>query len=93
VRKLGPEDRLVGAAKFALSQGIFPANVCRGIAAGLLFDPPGDPTAPRIREIMKTRGPEAALSEICGLNRSNPISRAVIESLSTVTKESRPDES
>lgn len=80
-RKLGPEDRLVGAAKFAISQGIFPTNVCRGIAAGLLFDGPGDPTAPRIQEIMRARGPEAALFQICGLDAADPIAQAVLREL------------
>lgn len=91
VRKLGPDDRLVGAAKFTLSQGIFPANVCRGIAAGILFNPPGDPTAPRIREIMAARGPEAVLAEVCGLNGTSKITRAALDALPVVKREFAPD--
>lgn len=91
VRKLGPEDRLVGAAKFTLSQGIFPKNVCRGIAAGLLFNPPGDPTAPRIQEILGARGPEAVLSEVCGLNGTSEITRAALDALPMVEQEFAPD--
>ncbi|MBI2844000.1 MAG: mannitol-1-phosphate 5-dehydrogenase [Armatimonadetes bacterium] len=79
LRKLGPDDRLAGAAKFTLSEGIFPRNVCKGIAAGLLFDPPGDPTALQIKEIIKVRGPEAALEEVCGLDSDSALARAVLD--------------
>lgn len=91
LRKLGPEDRLVGAAKFVLEQGIFPENVCKGIAAGLCFNPEGDPTAPKIQEIVKTSGPEAALAEVCGLNGDSKLTSAIIDALPIVQKEFLPD--
>lgn len=34
-RKLGPEDRLIGAAKLALQQGITPSYIALGAAAGI----------------------------------------------------------
>ena len=40
LRKLGRTDRLVGAALNALAEGITPANLATGIAAGLCFDHP-----------------------------------------------------
>lgn len=90
VRKLGPEDRLVGAAKFALSQGILPENVCKGIAAGLFFNPVGDPTAPQVQDMVKTGGTEAALAQICGLNGNSPLTEAVVQAIPTVEKEFAP---
>lgn len=89
MRKLGPEDRLVGAAKFTLAEGVFPFNVCKGIAAGLLFNPPDDPTAGRVQEIMNNQGAEAALKEICGLDESSPIVNAVLEDIPNIAKEYR----
>jgi mannitol-1-phosphate 5-dehydrogenase len=91
IRKLGPDDRLVGAVKFTMSQGIFPENVCKGIAAGLLFNPAGDPTAPKVQEIIKNNGLEAALSEICGLNGTSKITSAVLEALPIIKKEFQPN--
>ena len=35
VRKLGPEDRLIGAAFLALEQGVIPAYIAAGAAAGV----------------------------------------------------------
>ena len=50
LRKLGPEDRLVGGAKLCIEHGVFPANMCKAIAAALHFDPSGDRTAPAVQE-------------------------------------------
>ena len=56
LRKLGPEDRLVGGAKLALEYGIFPTNLCKAIAAALHFDPPGDRTAPQVQQMIHDDG-------------------------------------
>lgn len=93
LRKLGPEDRLVGAAKFALAQGIFPACVCKGIAAGLYFTPADDPTAPKVQDIIKAGGPKAALAEVCELDEDSDLALAVLEVLPSVIKEFTPDAS
>lgn len=85
VRKLGPDDRLIGGAKLALEYGVFPASICRAIAAALRFDPPGDPTAPRVREIVRTQGPAAALSEISGLPADSEITREVVQQYELIT--------
>ncbi|MHB9035495.1 MAG: mannitol-1-phosphate 5-dehydrogenase [Armatimonadota bacterium] len=78
VRKLGPDDRLVGAAKFALSQGISPINVCKGISAGLRFNSPDDPSASKVQDIIRESGVAGALREVCGLDDSSPIFSAVV---------------
>jgi mannitol-1-phosphate 5-dehydrogenase len=67
LRKLSRHDRLVGPACLALEQGIFPEALCRGIAAALAYDHPGDPAAVRLQEILRTKGVRGALSEVCGV--------------------------
>jgi len=79
LRKLGPEDRLVGGAKLCLEYGVFPAHLCRAIAAALVFDPPGDPTAPRVREMVERMGVAGALREISGLAEDSPITQEVLK--------------
>jgi mannitol-1-phosphate 5-dehydrogenase len=91
LRKLGPDDRLVGAARFALEQGVFPTGVCRGIAAGLLFDPADDPTAPTVQNMIRTRGIEAALSEVCGLDGETPLRSTVLDALAALPSEFHRD--
>ncbi|MHC4250074.1 MAG: mannitol dehydrogenase family protein [Planctomycetota bacterium] len=76
VRKLGPTDRLVGAARLAVEngehgeQGERPAALAEGIAAAMAFRSPGDPSADELAGILAAGGPERVLSEVCGLDPS-----------------------
>ena len=73
VRKLRRNDRIVGAALFAIEQGIDPAPIVRGIAAALRFDAPGDPTAPVIQKALKEQGIEYVMAQFMGLKPEEPL--------------------
>lgn len=90
MRKLGPEDRLVGAAKLVWENGEFPANVCKAIAAGLHFNPPGDPTAPKVQEIVRREGVKGALAKISGLSADSPFADEIIKQYELVVAEFGP---
>ena len=62
-RKLGPNDRLVGAFKCVREQGGVPAHIAVGIAAGYLFDDPQDSIAVEVSTFAKQNGIEAALAK------------------------------
>jgi mannitol-1-phosphate 5-dehydrogenase len=66
-RKLRREDRLVGPALMARAHGIRPTHLIEVIAAALRFDPPGDPSASYVRDIVQKQGVRAAVHELCGL--------------------------
>lgn len=66
-RKLRREDRLIGAALFALAQGIDPAPLMAPILAALEFAAPGDPSAPRVRQLLEEQGIDAVLTRVMGL--------------------------
>lgn len=68
LRKLGPEDRLAGPARLALSHGIVPQGLAWGIAGALLFDSPDDPHALQLQERIAAQGVEATLSSLCALD-------------------------
>lgn len=87
LRKLGPEDRLVGGAKLALEYDIFPANMCKAIAAGLKFNPPGDPTAERVQETVIKSGVAGALKEISGLAEDSALTQEVIRQYGLIADE------
>lgn len=87
MRKLGPEDRLVGGAKLAQEFGIFPTNICKAIAAGLHFNPPGDRSAPKVQEIVQREGVRAALGEISGLAADSPLTEEITKQYSLVVSE------
>ena len=73
VRKLRRNDRIVGAALFAMEQGIDPTPVIKGIVAGLKFDREGDPTAPEIQKALKEQGVEYVIEKYMGLAKEEPL--------------------
>jgi mannitol-1-phosphate 5-dehydrogenase len=77
VRKLAPTDRLVGAALNALSQGVEPVNLVKGLAAALRFDPPEDPAAVELQTQLQRDGLAAVLQTVCGLSPDSPLAELV----------------
>jgi mannitol-1-phosphate 5-dehydrogenase len=68
VRKLGPEDRLVGAMGLCRSQNIASHAVAMAAAAAILYDNPGDEAAMQVQALLRKGGVAAVLREICGLS-------------------------
>ncbi len=63
VRKLGPNDRLVGALKLAEKHGLPCEYICIGIAAGMLFNPQGDDRSAELYDFAMKNGAAAALKK------------------------------
>lgn len=60
-RKLGSNDRLVGALKLCEKHKIDASYICIGIAAGLIFAPQEDASSVEVSEYAKENGVKAAL--------------------------------
>lgn len=73
IRKLGPEDRLVGAARLALNFGIKPDYLALGIAAAIHYDDPRDAGAIKLSR-MKKEGVDKVLGEVCNLKPNEELS-------------------
>ena len=67
VRKLGPRDRLIGAATMCLEQGVTPNHLAFAAAAAIRYDHPADPAAQSIQERLKREGLSGVLREVCGV--------------------------
>ena len=67
VRKLRRNDRIVGAALFAIEEGVDPTPIVKGIVAALRFDRAEDPTAPEIQAALKEKGIDYVLETYMGL--------------------------
>lgn len=87
MRKLGPEDRLVGGAKLCIEHDVFPASMCKAIAAALRFDPPGDRSAPRVQEMVKSEGVRGALCTISGLSEDSKLTDEIVRQYDLVVSE------
>lgn len=79
VRKLRPDDRLVGAALTCLDWDVEPRSIVQGIAAALRFDPPDDPAAGAIQEVLRRDGLGQALLQFTGQRPDSEVGRRVIE--------------
>lgn len=73
LRKLRPNDRLVGGALLCLTQGVTPVHTCRAIAAALRYQAPDDPTADQVQAVVRTRGVAGALATLCGIPNDSPL--------------------
>lgn len=68
LRKLGPNDRLVGPAHLCLEVGVEPRALTLAIAAGLRYAEPTDPSAVELQEKIRREGVDGVLREVLGLD-------------------------
>lgn len=83
-RKLGPDDRLIGAMRCDLENGVEPLVTAEGVAAACFYrgiDEDGRSFEPdeRFRAEILPRGPDHILEHVCGLSEESPIDRRIRE--------------
>ena len=78
IRKLGPNDRLIGAAKLASENEIKPSNLITGIVAALGYDNPQDAQAVRLQEMLREKGLKFVLEEVSGLNAGDELFEMIV---------------
>jgi mannitol-1-phosphate 5-dehydrogenase len=81
IRKLGPDDRLVGPARLAETAGVQPRALARAIAAALHFDPPGDAVSATLQKRLSVEGIDAVLADICQIHPDELLARWVRQSV------------
>lgn len=87
IRKLGPEDRLVGPARMALKHGIYPKTIIDTIAKALFFDYPEDDSAMKLKQMRITKGIPYVLKEVCKLDDKEPLYNDVLKSVEEIYQE------
>ncbi len=87
VRKLGINDRLIGAGLMCLSQGIEPVHLALGAAAALNYDHPDDSGAVRVQQLKREHGSDAVLREICGLETDSSLAQIIREQEARLVRE------
>jgi len=78
IRKLGPRDRLVGAARLVLETGGTPENLAAGIRAALDYNNPDDPVALELAAMRRKHGIEHILKHVCGLSPDEELYRMIL---------------
>jgi mannitol-1-phosphate 5-dehydrogenase len=92
LRKLAPDDRLVGAARTAEKAGIVPTNLAWAIAGGLAFDAQEDPLAQQLQARIRGEGVETVLRAVCGIAPDEPLGVVVLERYARLLRGEEPGE-
>ena len=84
IRKLGPDDRLVGSARLVLEYGIKPHNLCIAIAAAIHYFHEGDEFAHKLREIRENDGIDAVIRDVCKLDPNGELGVLIKEKIKLI---------
>jgi len=87
MRKLGPDDRLVGSARLVLECGIKPENLSVAIAAAIHYENKADPFAVELAAMRKEKGVDCILENVCRLDPNGEIGMLVKEKIEWLRKE------
>ena len=88
LRKLGPEDRIVGVARMIQRQGIEPVNEARTLAAALYYttENENDPSASQLCAMRRKEGVDAVLQKICKISPTERLAVYVHEQIDELRK-------
>jgi mannitol-1-phosphate 5-dehydrogenase len=78
IRKLGRDDRIIGASALCLSQGVVPDHVATICAAALCYDCPDDTHALRLQTMIHQQGVQETLKQISGVEPSSDFGQKVL---------------
>jgi mannitol-1-phosphate 5-dehydrogenase len=81
LRKLGPDDRLVGSARLVESFGIVPENLATAIAAAIHYVSPGDEFAVELGRLRRDCGVDYILENVCKLDPKGSLALLVKEKI------------
>ena len=87
LRKLGPDDRLVGSARLVSSCGIKPENLCIAIAAAIYYFNETDEFAISLKEMRETKGIDYILENVCKIDSDGDIASLVKEKIEYLKSE------
>lgn len=91
IRKLGPNDRLAGAARLVVETDGRPEALAWGIAAALLFDPPEDESAGRLQAMLRAAPVSQVLYEVSGIEPGSQLSEMVTERYQSLSNGAWPE--
>ena len=79
LRKLGPDDRLIGSAKLCLEYDIFPETIATACGAAYAYDFPDDENAVKLQEMIKEKGIEESLRTVSNIDPDDRLGKEIIK--------------
>ena len=86
LRKLQPQDRLVGAARLAEQCGVRPEGLAWGIAGALAYANPEDEHAVALQQRIRDGGVESTMWDVCRIRSDEDLGKLVLERYRKLTK-------
>jgi mannitol-1-phosphate 5-dehydrogenase len=77
IRKLGPQDRLIGPARLVLEHGGLPVCLSLAIAAAIHYDEPSDQIALELRKMREEEGIDSILVSVCGIEADGELAALI----------------
>ncbi|MBM6677913.1 mannitol-1-phosphate 5-dehydrogenase [Faecalicoccus pleomorphus] len=87
IRKLGPDDRLIGPCRMGIRHGIYPKTIIETIAKALYFDEITDESAQKLKKMRKEKGIPYVLEHVCQLDSEEPLYNCVLKAVEKIQKE------
>lgn len=87
LRKLGPDDRLVGSARLVESCGIKPENLCLAAAAAIYYTNAGDEFAVKLEKMRNEKGVDYVIENVCMLEPNGNIGMLIKEKIDYLRRE------
>ena len=81
MRKLGPDDRLVGSARLCLEWDVMPESLATAIAAAIHYNEPSDPFAEELKRIREDEGYDAVLTKVCKIDANGVLANLIKEKI------------
>ncbi|MFV0413748.1 MAG: hypothetical protein ACK5L3_10855 [Oscillospiraceae bacterium] len=79
LRKLGPQDRLIGPAKMCEAFGSVPNGLATAAAAAVHYKNPADPSATELEAMLLAHGTPYVLQQVCKLNVADTLFGLILE--------------
>lgn len=86
LRKLRPNDRLIGPSRIALSVGVKPKAIALCTAAALFYYNPEDESSVNLKKMREEKGIHYILENVCELNPNEELYSLIIESVKELQK-------
>lgn len=77
LRKLSPQDRLIGAAQMCFAHGVEPEALAFAAAAAIRYDHRADAAARALQKRLREDGLDAVLGTVCGVAAESPLAALI----------------
>ncbi len=84
IRKLGPDDRLVGSARLCLEYGVMPENLAVAIACAIYYEEPTDEFAVCLKKMREEKGVPYILENVCKIDKDGTLAKLILEKVACI---------